>query len=95
MKGRCGWRPNKGVICDTRIAAGVKGKLYRTVVRTALMYCFMTVARRKRREAEMELSELKMVSFFYVGSVQDGKRLELTMSEGQLGLSGLETKLDR
>lgn len=41
----------------------MKGKLYRTVVRTALMYCFMTVARRKRQEAEMELAELKMVSF--------------------------------
>lgn len=51
------------VMCDRRIAARVKGKIYTVVVRPALMYSLEMVAIIKRQEAELEMAELKMLSF--------------------------------
>ncbi|KAK2849596.1 hypothetical protein Q5P01_009430 [Channa striata] len=46
-----------------RVSARLKGKVYRTVVRPALLYGLETVAVRKRQEAEMETAEMKMLRF--------------------------------
>ena len=58
-----GWRRMSGVICDRRVPARVKGKVYRVVVRPAKLYGFETLALTKRQEAEMEVEELKMLRF--------------------------------
>ena len=39
-----GWRRVLGVICDRRLLASVKGKVYSTVVRPAMVYGLETVA---------------------------------------------------
>ena len=52
-----------GVICDRRVSARVKGKVYRMAVRPAMLYRLETVALTKRQEAEMEVAELKMLQF--------------------------------
>ncbi|KAK3544399.1 hypothetical protein QTP86_010407 [Hemibagrus guttatus] len=57
-----GWRKVSGVLCDRKISARIKGKLYRTVVRPAMLYGLETVALRKRQESELEIAELKMLS---------------------------------
>ena len=44
-----------GVICDRRVPARVKGKVYRVAVRPAMLYGLETVALTKRQEAEMEM----------------------------------------
>ena len=58
-----GWRKVSGVLCDRRIPARLKGKVYKTVVRPALMYGLETVALSKRQEAELEVAQLKMLRF--------------------------------
>ncbi|KAK3524213.1 hypothetical protein QTP70_022666, partial [Hemibagrus guttatus] len=45
-----GWRKVLGVLCDRKISARIKGKVYRTVVRL-----------RQRPESELEVAELKML----------------------------------
>ncbi|KAK3539779.1 hypothetical protein QTP70_013212 [Hemibagrus guttatus] len=35
-----GWRKVSGVLCDRKISARIKGKVYRTVVRPAMLYGF-------------------------------------------------------
>ncbi|KAK3550418.1 hypothetical protein QTP86_025164 [Hemibagrus guttatus] len=40
----------------------IKGKVYRTVVRPAMLYGLETVSLRKRQESELEVAELKMLS---------------------------------
>ncbi|TRY93881.1 hypothetical protein DNTS_023788 [Danionella cerebrum] len=60
--GWSGWRKVSGVLCDRRVSARIKGKVYRTVVRAAMMYGLETVAVRKRQEAEMEVAEMRMFS---------------------------------
>ncbi|KAK3524837.1 hypothetical protein QTP86_007578 [Hemibagrus guttatus] len=58
-----GWRKASGVLCDRKISARIKGKVYRTVVRPAMLYGLETVSLRKRQESELEVAELKMLSF--------------------------------
>ncbi|KAK3557572.1 hypothetical protein QTP70_030500 [Hemibagrus guttatus] len=57
-----GWRKVSGVLCDRKISARIKGKVYRTVVRPAMLYDLETVSLRKRQESELEVAELKMLS---------------------------------
>ncbi|KAK3539374.1 hypothetical protein QTP70_003859 [Hemibagrus guttatus] len=58
-----GWRKVSGVLCDKKISARIKGKVYRTVVRPAMLYGLETVSLRKRQESELEVAELKMLRF--------------------------------
>ena len=44
-----GWRRVLGVICDRRLPARVKGKVYSSVVRPAMLYGFETVALTKNK----------------------------------------------
>ncbi|KAK3524445.1 hypothetical protein QTP70_029322 [Hemibagrus guttatus] len=55
------WRKVSGVLCDRKISARIKGKVYRTVVRPAMLYGLETVSLRKRQESELEVAELKML----------------------------------
>ena len=43
-----GWTTVSGIICDWRLPARVKGKVYSSVVRPAMMYGLETVAITKR-----------------------------------------------
>ncbi|KAK3569029.1 hypothetical protein QTP86_021562 [Hemibagrus guttatus] len=58
-----GWRKVSGVLCDRKISARIKGKVYRTVVRAAMLYGLETVSLRKRQESELEVAEPKMLRF--------------------------------
>ncbi|KAK3506251.1 hypothetical protein QTP70_033602, partial [Hemibagrus guttatus] len=58
-----GWRKVSGVLCDQKISARIKGKVYRTMVRPAMLYGLETVSLRKRQESELEVAELKMLRF--------------------------------
>ncbi|KAK3528499.1 hypothetical protein QTP70_000472 [Hemibagrus guttatus] len=58
-----GWRKVSGVLCDQKISARIKEKVYRTVVRPAMLYGLETVSLRKRQESELEVAELKMLRF--------------------------------
>ena len=52
-----------GVLCDKRVSARMKGKVFKTVVRPAMLFGLETVALKKRQEAELEVAELKMLRF--------------------------------
>ena len=58
-----GWRKVSGVICDRRLPARVKGKVYNSVLRPAMVYENETVAVTKKQVEEMEVAEMKMLRF--------------------------------
>ena len=58
-----GWRRVSGVICDMRLPARVKGKVYSLMVRPAIVYGLETVAVTKKQVEEMEVAEMKMLRF--------------------------------
>ena len=63
QEGWNGWRKVSGVICDKRLPARVKGKVYSSVVRPAMVYGHETVAVTKKQVEEMEVAEMKMLRF--------------------------------
>ena len=50
-----------GIICDRKLSTRMKGKVYNTVVRPAMLYGMETVALTRRQEAELEVAELRML----------------------------------
>ena len=57
------WRNVSRVICDRRLPARVKGKVYSSVVRPAMVYGLETVAVTKKQVKEIKVSEMKMLRF--------------------------------
>ena len=51
------------MICDRRLSACAKGKVYKMVVRLAMLYGLGTVPLTKKQEAELAVAELKMLIF--------------------------------
>ena len=58
-----GWRKVSGVICDRRLPARVKGKVYSSVMRPAMVYGLEAVAVTKKQVEEMEVAEMKILRF--------------------------------
>ena len=91
-----GWRKVSGVICDRRLPARVKGKVYSSVVRPAMVYRLETVAVTKKQVEEMEVAEIKMLKFAmgvtkkdkirneYIRGTVKVERLGIKMREGRL-----------
>uniref|UniRef100_A0A8D8RG21 Reverse transcriptase domain-containing protein n=1 Tax=Cacopsylla melanoneura TaxID=428564 RepID=A0A8D8RG21_9HEMI len=53
------WKKLSGVLCDRRITTRAKGKMYKSVVRPALLYGAETWAVKKEQERRMEVTEMK------------------------------------
>ena len=101
------WRKVSGVICDRRLPARVKGKVYSSVVRPAMVYGLETVAVTKKQVEEMEVAEMKMLRFAmgvtrkekirneYIRSTVKVERLGMKMREGRLRWYGHIIKRDQ
>ena len=55
------WRKVSGVLCDRKLSAKIKGKMYKSVVRPTMLYGMETVAVTEKQMGKMEVAELKMV----------------------------------
>ena len=102
-----GWRRESGVICDKRLPARVKGKVYSSVVRPAMVYGLETVAVTKKQVEEMEVAEMKMLRFAmgvtrkdkirneHIRSTVKVERLGMKMREGRLRWYGHVMRRDQ
>ena len=50
-----------GVLCNRKLSAKVKGKMYKSVVRPTILYGMKTVVVTERQMGKIEVAELKMV----------------------------------
>ncbi|KAK3520147.1 hypothetical protein QTP70_016254 [Hemibagrus guttatus] len=87
-----GWRKVSGVLCDQKISVRIKGKVYRTVVRPAMLYGLETVSLRKRQESELEVAELKMLRFSLGVTRLDRIRNEYIRGTAHVGRLGDKVK---
>ena len=55
------WKRCNGVLCDRRMPVKLKGKVYKTVVRPALLYGAETWAPSRGQEARLEVNEMRML----------------------------------
>ena len=61
---QAGWisrREVSGVLCNKKLSAKVKNKIYKSIFRLTILYGMETVAVMERQMGKMELAELKMV----------------------------------
>ena len=96
LAGWNGWRKISGVICDRRLPARVKGKVYSSVVRPAMLYGLETLAVTKKQVEEMKVAEMKMLRFAvgvtrkdkirneYIRGTVKIERLAMKVREGRL-----------
>ena len=54
------WKRVSGILCDRRISLRVKGKVYKTVVRPAMMYGAETWEVNKAQEKKLDVAEMRM-----------------------------------
>ena len=91
-----GWRRVSGVICDRRLPARVKGKVYSSMVRPAMVYGLETVAVTKKQVEEMEVAEMKMLRFAMGVKRKDkirNEHIRSTVKVEQLGMKMREGRL--
>ena len=90
------WRRVSGVICDKRLPARVKGKVYSSVVRPAMVYGLETVAVTKKQVEEMEVAEMKMLRFAMGVTRKDkirNEHIRSTVKVERLGMKMREVRL--
>ena len=79
------------VICERRVTARVKGKMYKVAVRPAMLYGLET-ALTKRQEAEMEVAEVSMLRFSLGVTRMDKIMNEYIRGTAQVGRFGEKTR---
>ena len=87
-----GWRKVSGVICDKRLPARVKGKVYSSVVRSAMVYGLEMVVVTKKLVEEMEVAEMKMLRFAMGVTRKDKIRNEYIRSTVKIELLGMKMR---
>ena len=55
------WKKLSGVLCDIIMKVKIKGKVYKTIVRPAMVYVAETWAVKKAHEKKTEVAEMKML----------------------------------
>ena len=101
------WRKVLGVICDRRLPARIKGKMYSSMVRPAMVYGLETMAVTKKQVEEMEVAEMKMLRFAmgvmrkdkirneYIRGTVKVERLGMKMRAGRLRWYGHVMRRDQ
>ena len=101
------WRKISGVICDRKLPARVKGKVYSLVVRPEMVYGLETVVVIKKQVEEMKVAEMKMLRFAmretgkyknrneYIRGIVKVERLGMKMREGRIRWYGHVMRKDQ
>lgn len=79
------WKKITGILCDRRVPAKVKGKLFKTMVRPAMLYGMEAVAVTQRQEATLEVAEMKMLRYSLGKTLLDHVRNEDIRSKVKVG----------
>ena len=96
-----------GIICDRRLPARIKGKMYSSNVRPAMVYGLEMVAVTKKQVEEIEVAEMKVLKFAmgvtrkdkirneYIRGTVKVERLGMKMRAGRLRWYGHVMRRDQ
>ena len=90
------WKRISGILCDRRIILRVKGKVYKTVVRPAMMYGAETWAVKKAQEKKLDVAEMRMFRWMSGVSKLDrirNERIRGTTKVGEISKKVQESRL--
>ena len=90
------WKRISGILCDRRIRFRVKGKVYKTVVRLAMMYGAETWAMKKAQEKKLDVAEMSMLRWMSGVTKLDrirNERIRGTTEVGEISKKVQESRL--
>ena len=82
------WRKVSGILYDRKLSANVKGKIYKSVDKPAMLYEMETVAVTERQVGKMEVAELKMVRWALGLTIKDKIRNEYVRGNAKIAKLG-------
>ena len=65
------WKRTIGVLCDRKNSARVKGKVFKSVVRPAMLYSAETWPIKMAQESKLEVAEMRMLRWM-LGVTKEG-----------------------
>ena len=87
------WKKVSGVVCDRKLSAKAKGKMYQSVVRPAMLYGMETVAMTEKQVGKMEVAELKMVKWALGVTTKDKIKNEYVSGTEKIAKLGDKVKV--
>ena len=90
------WKRVSGILCDRIISLRVKGKVYKTVVRPAMMYGAETWAVKKAQEKKFDVAEIRMLRWMSGVNKLDiirNERIRGTTKVGEISKKVQESRL--
>ena len=94
--GWAAWRRITGVMCDRHVPGKVKGRMFKTMFRPAMLYGMEAVAVTKAQEKKMEVAEMRMLRFSVGKTRMDRVRndvIRTTLKVGELSGKLRESRL--
>ena len=90
------WKRVSGILCDRKISLRVKGKVYKMVVRPAMMYGAETWAVKKAQEKKLNVAEMRMLRWMSGVTKLDrirNERIRGTTRVGEISKKVQESRL--
>ena len=85
------WRKTSGVLCDRRFNVKLKGKVYKSVVRPAMLYSCETWPMKRAQERRMEVAEMRMLRWMCGVTKRD--RIKNNLIRGTVKVTEVSKKL--
>ena len=82
------WRKVSEVLCDKKLSAKVKVKMYKSVVRPTMLYRMETMAVTERQVGKMEVAELKIMRWAMGVTRKDNIRNEYVRETAKISKLG-------
>ena len=82
------WKKVSGVLCDRKLSARVKGKMYKSVVGPAMLYRMETMAVTEKQVGKMKVAELNMVRWALGVTKKDKIRNEYVRGTAKIAKLG-------
>ena len=90
------WKRVSGIMCDRRISLRVNGKVYKTVIRPAMMYSADMWAVKKAQEKKLDVAEMRMLRWMSGVTKLDrirNERIRGTTKVGEISEKVQESRL--
>ena len=82
------WRKVSGVLCDKKLSAKVKGKMYKSIFRPTMLYRMESMAVTERQIGKMEVVELKIMRWAMEVTRKDNIRNEYMRETAKIAKVG-------
>ena len=89
------WQKSTGLLCNNRVPLKVKGKIYRTMVRPAMLYGMETVPLTAGLENRMDTAEMRMLRWSLAVTRRDMLRNEVVRDRLKVGVLSQKIKESR